>query len=79
MNYYRISCKFGHSGTGQYRDIVFYIAASGINKAMNKAKNMPGVKHNSSSVITGLKCITKEEYFEHRKESAYKDFKKEVD
>ena len=40
---------------------------------------MPGVKHNSPSAITGLKTITEEEYIEHRKESAYKNFQKEVD
>lgn len=79
MNYYKISCKYGHSGTGRYRDIVFYIKAPNVTIAIDKAKHMPGVKHNSSSAITGLKTITEEEYIEHRKESAYKNFQKEAD
>ena len=79
MNYYRISCKYGHSGSGKYRDIVFYIEAPSVTIAINKAKYMPGVKHNSPSAITGLKTITEEEYIEHRKESAYKNFQKEAD
>lgn len=77
MNYYKISCKYGHSGIGKYRDIVFYIEAPSAVAAMDKAKRMPGVKHDSSSAITGLRMISEEEYREGRKDSAYKNFKKE--
>lgn len=77
MNYYKVSCKYGHSGTGKYRDIVFYIEAPSAVVAMDKAKQMPGVKHDSSSAITRLKMISEEEYREGRKDSAYKNFKKE--
>ena len=44
---------------------------------MDKAKKMPGIKHDSSTAILGLKQITEEQYNQNRKESAYKDFKKE--
>lgn len=76
MNYYKISCKYGHSGTGKYRDIVFYIEAPSAVVAVNKARQMPGVKHDSSSATTGLRMISEEEYRECRKDSAYKNFKK---
>lgn len=79
MNYYKISCKYGHSGTGKYRDIVFCVKAPSAVVAMDKARQMPGVKHDSSSAITGLKLISEEEYRECRKDSAYKNFKKGVD
>lgn len=38
---------------------------------------MPGVKHDSSTAILGLKQTTEEQYKENRKESAYNNFKKE--
>ena len=77
MDYYVISCKFGHSGSGRYRVINLSIAANNINDAIYQAKRMPGVKHNSNSVIIGLKKLTKEQYIENRKISAYEQFKKE--
>ena len=77
MNYYIIRCKLGHSGSGQYREISFNIKARNAIDAMDRAKRMPGVKHNSSTVVLGLKQITQEEYVQNRKESAYKDFKKD--
>lgn len=76
MNYYIVRCKLGHSGTGQYREISFNIKAKSASDAIDKAKRMPGVKHDSSTVILGLKQITEEQYNKNRKESAYEDFKK---
>lgn len=77
MNYYIVKCKLGHSGTGQFREISFNIGAKNAADAIDKAKRMPGVKHDSSTAILGLKQITKEEYSKNYKESAYKNFKKE--
>lgn len=77
MNYYIVRCKLGHSGSGQYREILFNIKARNAIDAMDKARKMPGVKHDSNTAILGLKQITQEEYVQNRKESAYKDFKKE--
>lgn len=77
MNYYIVKCKFGHSGTGQYREISFNIKAKNASDAIDKAKKMPGVKHDSSTAILGLKQITEEEYKQNRKISAYQDFEKE--
>ena len=77
MNYYIVKCKLGHSGSGQHREISFNIKARNAIDAMDRAKRMPGVKHNSSTVVLGLKQITQEEYVQNRKESAYKDFKKD--
>lgn len=76
-NYYAVTCKLGHSGTGRHREITFYFRAEDAISAMSRAKKMPGVKHDSTTAILGLKQITKEQYEEHRKESSYKDFKKE--
>ena len=77
MNYYIVRCKLGHSGSGRYREISFNIKAKNAIDAMDRAKRMPGVKHTSSTAVLGLKQITQEQYFQNRKESAYKDFKKE--
>lgn len=76
MSYYAVHCKLGHSGTGQYRDIVFYICAKTAIDAMDKAKKMPGVKHQNRSAVLNLKQITQEEYIANRKESAYKNYKR---
>lgn len=76
MNYYEIKCKLGHSGTGQFRIITFYIKAKDVVTAIDKAKSMPGVKHHSTSAIVGLKSISEVEYIENRKQSAYESFKK---
>ena len=78
MNYYIVKCKLGHCGTDQYREISFNIKAKNASDAMYKARRMPGVKHHSSTAILGLKQITEEQYKQNRKESAYKNFKKEV-
>ena len=79
MNYYIVKCKLGHSGTGNYREISFNIAANNISEAMDKAKAMPGVKHNANDVILGINKITKKQYIQNRKMSAYALFKKEED
>lgn len=79
MNYYIVKCKLGHSGTGQYREISFNIAANSISEAMDKAKSMPGVKHNANNVILGINKISKKQYIQNRKTSAYESFKKEED
>lgn len=76
MNYYIVKCKLGHSGTGQFREISFNIRAKNAADAIARAKRMPGVKHDSSTAILGLKQITEEEYKQNRKTSAYQDFKK---
>ena len=68
MNYYIVKCKLGHSGTGQYREILFNIKAKNASDAIDKAKKMPGVKHDSNTAILGLKQITEEQYKENRKE-----------
>ena len=78
MKYFKVRCKFGHCGSGYYRDITFYIKAMTAYDAMMYAKQMPGVKHNNPGAVGSLVTITKEEYIKGRKESAYKNFKKEV-
>ena len=77
MNYYEIKCKLGHSGSGNYREISFTIAANGISEAMDKAKSMPGVKHNANDVILGINKISRKQYIQNREISAYEPFKKE--
>ena len=66
MNYYIVKCKLGHSGTGQYREISFNSKAKNASDALDKAKKMQGVKHDSRTAILGLKQITEEKYKQNR-------------
>lgn len=69
MNYYKVTVKRGHQGSGQYVPITFYFMAKSLWSAINKAKQMPGVKHHAS--IISAQQITKEEYKEMSTKSAY--------
>lgn len=76
VNYYKITTKLGHQGTGKYKEITFYIKAKDINKAINKALHMPGVKHNNPSSILSASIISEENYKNNITTSAYEKFKK---
>lgn len=69
--YYKVSVKKGHVGAGQYEILTLYIKAPDFRAAMDIAKNMPAVKHNSTSVVQSLKLIKETEYEEGLKTSAY--------
>ena len=70
MNYYRVTAIRGHIGAGNGAEIVFAIEADDAYSSMKLAKRMPAVKHKSAS-IKSVELISKEEYDELRKESAY--------
>lgn len=72
MKYFKVTCPAGHAGTKQSRDITFAIEAKNLIDAMDKARKFPMVKHDR--LVANAKEITKEEYDEIRKESAYKNF-----
>ncbi len=69
MRYFLIMVPRGHCGNGRYSEISFAFEAANLLVAMDKAKRMPGVKH-TRAVLAG-KEITREEYIEYRKVSAY--------
>lgn len=67
--YYLITCQRGHCGTGRSTDITFAFAAANLLEAMDKARKMPSVKH--TRMILQGKEITRTEYTEYRRVSAY--------
>jgi len=74
MRYWLVCCYVGHCGRrkhGNSRDIALAIEAPDSVKALLIAKNFPGVKHHGSRYICAAREITKEEYNERRKISAY--------
>ena len=71
MKYFSVTAKHGHMATGRYMPITFAIRAESIFSAIDYAKTMPGVKHDSPSVILDAHEITACEYMELRKCSAY--------
>lgn len=70
--YYKVTAIRGHSGAGKGNTITFVFEAESSYEAMQKAKRMPAVKH-SSKHIKSVELVTKEEYDELRKVSAYKE------
>lgn len=67
--YYKVTVLAGHVGAGKSRDLILYIKAPDIITATEQAKKMPAVKHDKS--VQYAEEITKEEYLEGRKTSAY--------
>ena len=69
IRFYKVCTTRGHLGAGRGAEITFYIAAPDVMTAINKAQKMPAVKHSKFAV--SAKEITKDEYMEGRKVSAY--------
>ena len=64
-----VMCHRGHAGNGHGTEIKFAIAAANLLDACDKARKMPSVKHTRMAIYG--KEITKAEYDEYRKVSAY--------
>lgn len=73
MKYYKIGCMMGHHGIKRHGELFFYFKAPDMMTAMDMGKRMPAVKHDKP-IMYG-KEITKEEYTEGRKASAYINYK----
>lgn len=74
MRYWLVCCYVGHCGRRGYghgREIALAIEAPDSVKALLIAKKFPGVKHHRSRYICTTREITREEYIERRKISAY--------
>ena len=71
MNYYKVVAIQGHLGAGKGSTITFAVEADSIYDAMQIGRKMPMVKHNHPKAIQSVELITKEEYDELRKQSAY--------
>jgi hypothetical protein len=74
MGYYRIVCPRGHVGGGKSAEIVFYMKAANLPSALAAARRMPSVKHNIRRGFFSGYEVSKEEYMEARKVSAYERY-----
>lgn len=70
--YFLITCVRGHCGTGGEGEIKFAIKASNLIEAMDRAKQMPSVKHTRIPLVG--KEINNEEYVKYREISAYERY-----
>jgi hypothetical protein len=70
--YYMVLCHRGHCGSGNSTEIKFAIEAENLIEACDKARKMPSVKHTRLAIYG--KEISKSEYEEYRKKSAYERF-----
>lgn len=75
MKYYKVLCPRGHVGTGKSAEIVFYFKAKDLPTALAIARKMPSVKHHIRREFFSGKEITKEEYCEGMKMSAYERYR----
>jgi hypothetical protein len=75
MKYYKVLCPRGHVGSGKSAEIVFYFKAKDLPSALAIARKMPSVKHNTRKEFFSGKEVTKEEYYENMKISAYERYK----
>lgn len=69
--YYKVTVIRGHCGAGRGNPITFVFEVDSSYDAMQRAKRMPMVKHKKFSAIKSVEPITKAEYDEFRKVSAY--------
>lgn len=69
MKYYMVVCQRGHCGKYRSVDIKFAEKANNLLEAMDMAKRRPAVKH-TKPILRGWE-ITKEEYEDFRRVSAY--------
>lgn len=74
MAYFKISVPRGHVGAYKSAEITFYFKAKDMVSALAAARRMPSVKHHAKIGFFLGKEITREEYEEARKVSAYKRY-----
>ena len=72
VKYYMFTCARGHCGTGNETEIKFAIMANNMIEAMDKAKQMPSVKHTRLPLYG--KEIPFEEYIAYRQVNAYERY-----
>lgn len=72
MKYFMIVCSRGHCGTNRNTEIKFAFEAKTLLNAQDMARKMPSVKH--TRMVLSAYEISKEEYIEYRKVSAYNRF-----
>jgi len=67
--YFAVTCKHGHVGTKRYVPITFAVSAETAVEACDKAKQMPGVKHDAP--VLECRPISQIAYYKMREQSAY--------
>lgn len=69
MKYYAVTVQRGHCGCGRTAPITFYVQANSLLEAMDKARRMPGVKHNKP--VYNACEVTKDFFTKATQESSY--------
>lgn len=69
MKFFAVTCKHGHHGARRFEPITFAIAAESLLDACDKARQMPGVKHDQP--VISCEEISRAKYYEMRQMSAY--------
>ena len=67
--YFAVTCRHGHFGTKRYEPITFAIIADNAIEACDKARQMPGVKHDAP--VIACRAISQATYYTMRQMSAY--------
>ena len=63
MSMYKVVCKCGHVGRGNYVKIAFPVVAESKKQAAAIGRNIPRVKHHHKDAILDVIKISPEEYF----------------
>lgn len=71
MAYFKISVPRGHVGAYKCAEITFYFKAKDLVTAISLARKMPSVKHHAKIGFFSGEKVSREEYEEARKISAY--------
>ena len=69
MKFFAVTCKHGHHGAKRFEPITFAIVANDMIDACDKARQMPGVKHDQP--VLACEEISRMKYYEMRQRSAY--------
>lgn len=69
MKFFKVIMSMGHQGSGREKELILAIQAENAVGACMKARQFPAAKHKKIPSMT--KEITREEYIELRKLSAY--------
>lgn len=74
MAYFKVSVPRGHVGAYKSAEITFYFKAKDLVAAITAARRMPSVKHHARISFFSGKEVSREEYEEARKISAYERY-----
>jgi len=73
MDYFAITAKCGHAGTGKFTERTYYVSGPDLITAADLVRSFPGVKHDLPTAILKARKISKKEYEEGRRSFREKD------